>query len=111
MENYIKIDGKKIKTSDETAENFRKEFCKISIESAIKQVGERLDFDFRGSYLFGWVVASGEFVKVPLPYLNKEWTFAAFDYVKKFCDKFPESYPIHSAENDNNNWIYIKFVP
>jgi len=116
-ETTVKVDGKFIlevyndackvwKTNIERA--FPEIFSKNenTIEGAVEKVG---------NIVYGNSVSiEGEFVKVPIPNANKEWTLAAFDYVKEFVTQYPESYPVHNSlydgiDLDVKNFIYIKF--
>lgn len=56
-------------------------------------------------------VRSGNYVKVPLPNANDHWTFAAFDWVKKFCEHFKGihySYPEHRNSLDCATFLWIR---
>jgi hypothetical protein len=54
---------------------------------------------------------------VPLPNANREWSIAAFDYVKAFIKAYPQSYPVHNVGRDKapsglaggNECIVIQF--
>ena len=48
----------------------------------------------------------GNYLKVPLPLANKEWTFSAWDYAKRFCQKYPDCFPEHQQDRDFR-FVYI----
>jgi len=54
------------------------------------------------------------YVRVSLPNCNNTWTFAAFDWVKAFCERFNgvdrSVYPVHycKAGFENSRFLYIK---
>lgn len=39
------------------------------------------------------------FILIPLPNANREWTISAFEWMKEFVEKYPYSYPIHDPES------------
>lgn len=116
-ETTVKVDGKFIlevyndackvwKTNIERA--FPEIFLKDenTIEKAVEKVG---------SIVYGTSVSiEGDYVKVPIPNANREWSLAALDYVKEFITQYPESYPVHNSlcdgiDLDVKNFIHIKF--
>lgn len=78
---------------------------KLKIESkfpdAFAQKMENIIKSVNGGVLkdsYGKVISVGnEYICVPLPNANTSWTFAAFDWVKQFCEKYPDSYPVHNV--------------
>ena len=53
------------------------------------------------------IIDEGCMIKIPNPSANKEWTFANWDWVKSFCERHPEAYPVHREELDNTNFTWI----
>jgi len=113
IKNYICIDGKRIKISDETAEEFKKQFN----PSFMERVQGYLDthpfghdekvtiIDYHGKKL----------IKVPLPSCNAKWTFESFDYVRNLCEKFDVGFaknklcPVHgSYAPADNKALYVR---
>ena len=92
---------KKIEELQCEVEKLKDDECLTPIEIAIKNVGK---------FVYGHTVEhDGMYVKVPLPESNRDWTFAAWDYVRRFCERYKGSYPTHYECNDNSNYQYIKF--
>ena len=52
------------------------------------------------------VEIKGHYIKVPVPHANSAWTFQSFDWVKRFCKKYPICYPEYD-NNFNPKFIYI----
>jgi hypothetical protein len=76
--------------------------CKSNIELAIDKTGDP-------EYTYCKVVIKDDnIIAVSLPASNKEWTFAAFKWVMKFCELNPDSYPIWLSY-DNANYLYIQY--
>jgi len=48
-------------------------------------------------------------ILVKLPTANKDWSFAAFEWVIKFCKKNPRSYPVHRNEHNTTDYLYIQW--
>ena len=93
---------KKIKELQCEVEKLKADECHTSIEKAINNIGEKV---------FGYPVEhDGMYVKVSLPNCNPEWTFEAWDYVRRFCERYKGSYPIHYKHLDNSNYQYINFI-
>ena len=46
-------------------------------------------------------------VLVSLPTCNEDWTYATWDWVKAFCKKFENAFPIHRVGNQNHEYQYI----
>jgi len=54
---------------------------------------------------------SYNYVQVPLPNCNNGWTFAAFDWVKTFCEHFSKKYnpwPEHRSHLNCADYLWIK---
>lgn len=84
------------------------------IEKAVEKIGKEI-------YPRKSIEIEGNYVKIPLPNANTDWTFKAFEYVKKFCGEFPKSYPVFYNEKDAkefangfnfdySKYLYILFV-
>jgi hypothetical protein len=74
---------------------------KSAIELAVEKIGDKVH---------GFKVSiEDEHILVPLPNANTEWTFAAFEWVMKFCKAHPTSYPVHRNHNNNSEYLYIKW--
>jgi hypothetical protein len=50
-----------------------------------------------------------DLILVKLPTANKEWSFAAFEWVMKFCNENPTSYPVHRNGHNNTDYLYIQW--
>jgi hypothetical protein len=97
------VDGKFIKEAYETAcpewktkikEKFPEVFEKASLlKAALEEFGK--DSILHGYKVLTYSYQGREYMFVPLPNANREWTFSAFDFVKEFTQKFPECYPVH----------------
>jgi hypothetical protein len=74
---------------------------KSAIELAVEEMGDKVH---------GYKVSiEDEHILVPLPNANKEWSFAAFEWVMKFCKAYPKSYPVHRDNHNNADYLYIKW--
>ena len=74
---------------------------KSAIELAVEEMGDKVH---------GYEVSiEDEHILVPLPNSNKEWSFAAFEWVMKFCKAYPKSYPVHRDNHNNADYLYIKW--
>jgi len=86
------------------------DFDKVSISDAIRSVGTHIN---KAPITIDDVTAdSGSTYKcvcIGLPYCNKKQTFEVFDYIKRFCKKYPKSFPIH--ETRNGRFTYIAYIP
>lgn len=50
------------------------------------------------------------YIMIPLPNCNLQWTFAAYDWAKKYCNSVGDgirAYPCHYYGNDNANYLFI----
>ena len=52
------------------------------------------------------IIVTNEYIKIPLPSSNTEWTFEVWDFVKAFVDRFPDAYPSF-YEDDAAEMQYI----
>lgn len=107
----------------EWKQKLEKQFPEVftnSIQSLIDVVGKQV---FYGYEVYGVERGIDDgYVFIPLPNANTEWTFAAFDYVKKFCTTF-NAYPYHrdtvklidevlykkypNLREERSNWLVI----
>ena len=55
------------------------------------------------------VKIKGDLILVELPTDNIEWSFAAFEWVMKFCKENPGCYPVHRHGNNNTEYLYIQW--
>lgn len=69
------------------------EMFKSHIEEAVLSVRRGIVYD-----RFDVKVLSN-FILIPLPNANTEWTISAFEWMKEFVEKYPHSYPIHDPES------------
>lgn len=46
-------------------------------------------------------------IKIELPNCNTDWSYAVWNWVKEFCEVFPEAYPTHNLEDDCSQYQYI----
>ena len=73
-----------------------------SMQSLINKIGDTV----YGYMVYGVPQGNNNgLVFVPLPNANTEWTFEAFDYVKKFCCQF-DAYPDHTHTEKNINCLH-----
>jgi hypothetical protein len=75
---------------------------KSAIELAVENIGKP---NFSGCT----VSIKDEHILVELPNANTSWTFAAFEWVMKFCKAYPKSYPVHRDNHNNADYLYIKW--
>ena len=75
---------------------------KTAIELAVEKAGLP---DYSGCN----VKIKGNLILVDLPGANTRWSFAAFEWVMKFCKENPQCYPIHKNENNNTDYLYIQW--
>jgi hypothetical protein len=75
---------------------------KSAIELAVEKAGEP-------SYSGCNVKIEDDHILVKLPTANKEWSLEAFEWVMKFCNENPSSYPVHRNEHNNNDYLYIQW--
>lgn len=75
---------------------------KTAIELAVEKAG-------KPSYDMCEVKIEGNLILVKLPNANTEWSFAAFEWVMKFCKENPQAYPIHKNTNNNTDYLYIQW--
>jgi hypothetical protein len=76
--------------------------AKTAIELAVEKAGKP-DYSSCG------VKIQGNLILVDLPNTNTMWSFAAFEWVMKFCKENPSSYPVHRLEHNNSDYLYIKW--
>ena len=115
MKNYICIEGERIQLSQESAQNIKESLQKPKdrIDEIIAGLPDD-DFVFISkpkSRICREFIDRQEYVKIPLPNSNPEWTFWAFDCVKQFVKEYGTGcYPIHEDEPgfDNTKWLYIR---
>ena len=75
---------------------------KTAIELAVEKAGKP-DFSMCN------VKIKRDLILVELPSANSQWSFAAFEWVMKFCKEYPQCYPIHKNENNNTDYLYIQW--
>ena len=71
---------------------------KSPIELAVEKAG-------KPSYSGCNVKIENDLILVGLPNANKEWSFAAFEWVIKFCEENPRCYPVHK----DAHYLYIQW--
>ena len=103
--------GTEFEISDETLKNIKKNTAD-PIEEYINN--HPFEYDNRRKAL----KRMSPHILVPLPTANDNWTFAAFCWVKDFCNHFNgekfngckySAYPVHGPQNDNTNYLYIYY--
>ena len=75
---------------------------KTAIELAVEKAGKP-DFSMCE------VKIEGNLILVELPNAHTEWSFAAFEWVMKFCKENSCAHPVHYALNNNNDYLYIQW--
>ncbi len=75
---------------------------KSAIELAVEKMG-------KPNFSSCTVSIEDEHILVHLPNANRQWTFAAFEWVMKFCKAYPKSYPVHRDNHNNADYLYIKW--
>jgi hypothetical protein len=75
---------------------------KSAIELAVEKAGSP-DFDTCD------VKIEDDLILVDLPTANSRWSFAAFEWVMKFCKENPGCYPVHKDANNNSDYLYIQW--
>jgi len=75
---------------------------KSAIELAVENIG-------KPNYSGCTVSIKDEHILVELPNANKKWSFAAFEWVMKFCQAYPDCYPVHRDNHNNADYLYIKW--
>ena len=91
MEEIIEINGVKYqKVESETKRE--------SIEEYIKKHPIR--------YGIEPITIEGFYIKIELPFANKNWTFLVWKWVEDFIKEFPQAYPVHRS-NHTFNFQYI----
>ena len=75
---------------------------KSAIELAVEKAGNP-------NYSGCNVKIEDDHILVKLPTANKDWSFAAFEWVIKFCKKNPRSYPVHRNEHNTTDYLYIQW--
>jgi len=75
---------------------------KSAIQLAVEKAG---DPNYSGCN----VKIKDDLILVELPNANKEWSFAAFEWVMKFCNENPRSYPVHCDKHNNTDYLYIQW--
>jgi hypothetical protein len=98
------------------AKMLSKYFPTFKRSSVIREAVEKIG---KGIYAGYKVVIDEENdrIFIPLPNANREWSLAAFDYVKAFIKAYPQSYPVHNVGKDKapsglaggNTCIVIQF--
>lgn len=83
-------------------ENHPNCFAKTAIELAVEKAG-------KPSHSMCGVKIEGDLILVDLPTANIKWSFAAFEWVMKFCKENPQCYPVHKNENNNTDYLYIQW--
>lgn len=76
--------------------------AKTAIELAVEKAGSP-------DYTECKVNIKDDLILVDLPDNNTEWSFAAFEWVMKFCKENPKCYPVHMDENNNAYYLYIQW--
>jgi len=80
--------------------------CFPVTKSAIKLAVEKAG---NPNYIGCNIKIEDDHILVKLPTANKEWSFAAFEWVIKFCKENPSSYPVHRNEHNNTDYLYIQW--
>jgi hypothetical protein len=82
---------------------------KSAIELAVENIGKP---NFSSCEISIKAINHTDYIRVSLPNANTQWTFAAFEWVMKFCKQYPDCYPVHfnGSEYDNSSYLYIKWV-
>jgi len=75
---------------------------KSDIELAVEKAG-------KPSYSCCDVKIEGDLILVKLPTVNSDWSFAAFEWVMKFCEENQRCYPVHKDANNNNDYLHIQW--
>jgi hypothetical protein len=92
-------------------EKFPEVFIKVTAREAVDKLGS--DVIFPGERLSIQTVNDIEYIILPLPNANTDWTFNAFDYIKLFVAANPESFPIHAdripKEIRKEDALFIKY--
>lgn len=100
MNNYISLDGNKIEISDETAENFRKQFGQDKYDVYLKKnpivfaiptltyeaFRTTIEYDDFGT------ISERDVIQVSTPITNNKWYENAFKWAINFVKQFPETY-------------------
>lgn len=76
--------------------------AKTAIELAVEKAG-------KPNYDMCSVKIQDNLILVKLPNANTEWSFAAFEWVMKFCKENPQAHPVHYPKNNNADYLYIKW--
>ena len=102
------FDGVEFEVSGATVDNIRK----AEKYHDVKEYCRKSKFYFNFNATFVPAKTKGHnYDRVPLPNCNDLWTFAAFDWVKAFCEHFKGTYscwPHHSISLDCANYLWIK---
>jgi hypothetical protein len=77
-------------------------FAKTAIELAVEKAG-------KPNYSGCNVKIEQELILVELPSANADWSFAAFEWVLKFCKENPGCYPVRRSSNNNTDYLYIQW--
>ncbi len=76
--------------------------AKTAIELAVEKAGNP-------NHSGCTVKIEGKHILVKLPNANSDWSFAAFEWVMKFCKENPTSYPVHRNGHNNTDYLYIQW--
>ena len=76
--------------------------AKTAIELAVEKAG-------KPNYDMCKVKIQDNLILVDLPNANTEWSFAAFEWVMKFCKENPQAHPVHYPKNNNADYLYIQW--
>lgn len=77
--------------------------AKTAIELAVEKAGKP-DYDVC------FVKIEGDLILVDLPNADADWSFAAFEWVLKFCkENQGHCCPVHYSVRDNSNYLYIQW--
>lgn len=102
------FNGVEFEVSDTTIDNIRKveKYQDVKKYCRENKVYSAYHVEFVAAKTGGY-----NYVRVPLPTCNDLWTFAAFDWVKTFCEHFNNTYscwPHHNTGLDCVNYLWIK---
>ena len=89
----------------EELKNFVKNYDKMTPEEIAHYDFGRFEFGEKSEKINSW--CDGKIIYIPLPNSNRAWTFAAWDYVRRFCETYPFSYPTHDT-SDNTRELTIR---
>jgi hypothetical protein len=75
---------------------------KSAIELAVEKAG-------KPNYSGCNVKIERDLILFELPTANSIWSFAAFEWVIKFCKENPKCYPVRRGSNNNTDYLYIQW--